>query len=79
MTHRKPGPKGVSPDGNAIRRHREDRGLTVAELAHEVGISRSHVYNLELGHNRARIVILRKIANALRVPLDDLLAEKSAA
>ena len=60
------------PAREAIRQLRQERGLTVQQLAEKVEISRRHLYNIELGYNGARIEVLYRIANELGVPIEDV-------
>ena len=57
---------------NRLRVWREHRGLTAAKLASAVGITPAHVSKLESGKGDPSVSLLRKLANALAVQLDDL-------
>ena len=50
--------------------YREWRGLTQAELARKAGLHRAQVHDIESGKRRGSVDTLKKIAEALRVPLD---------
>lgn len=69
VTSRKRGPKGLAPNGAAIRRRREELGLTVQELAARADVGDKHLYGLETGNNKARVERFQRIADALGVPL----------
>lgn len=66
------------PRGAEIRLWRQRRGKTVIQLASEVGISKQHLYNLELGYNTARPEILYRIATALSVEFEAIAEEAVA-
>ena len=54
------------------RRH---RGLTQAALAAQAGIAQPSLAQAETGHNRLSVGTLAKVARALRVRMEDLVAE----
>ncbi|MCB5165809.1 XRE family transcriptional regulator [Streptomyces bambusae] len=58
--------------GPRLRRLRTARGLTLAALAEETGISKSTLSRLESGQRRPSLELLLPLAAAHRVPLDDL-------
>lgn len=51
---------------------REHRGLSGAELARQVGISRAFLSQIEAGSRSAALHTMRKLATALGVAIDDL-------
>lgn len=51
---------------------RKKKGLTQEELAAQLGVSTSAVGNWEAGLRRPRYETLRRLAEVLGVPLDDL-------
>jgi mRNA-degrading endonuclease RelE of RelBE toxin-antitoxin system/DNA-binding XRE family transcriptional regulator len=57
---------GESP----IRVFREWRDITQPYLSFKTGISQSHVSDIENGRRTGTLTVLRKIANALSVPVD---------
>ena len=59
---------GESP----VRVWREHRGMEAGELAAAAGISRSGLSAIENGDKQGSIAILRRIADALGLRLDDL-------
>ncbi|MEO8692351.1 MAG: XRE family transcriptional regulator [Acidimicrobiales bacterium] len=58
--------------GPRLKRVRTQRGVTLAELAAETGISKSTLSRLEHGERKPSLELLLPIAHAHRVPLDDL-------
>jgi DNA-binding XRE family transcriptional regulator len=59
---------------NPLRVWRERRGLTQQELAKRAGISKPYLSQLETGKRVGATKILRKLAAALDLTLDDLSA-----
>ncbi|MFF4319312.1 helix-turn-helix domain-containing protein [Streptomyces sp. NPDC001568] len=55
-----------------LRRLRTQRGLTLAALSEETGISKSTLSRLESGQRRPSLELLLPLASAYHVPLDDL-------
>jgi transcriptional regulator with XRE-family HTH domain len=58
--------------GPRLRRVREQRGLTLTEAAQRTGMSKSTLSRLETGQRRPSLELLLPLAQAYRVPLDDL-------
>jgi transcriptional regulator with XRE-family HTH domain len=58
--------------GPRLRRVRNQRGMTLAELAAATGISKSTLSRLEGGQRKPSLELLLPISQAFRVPLDDL-------
>ena len=58
--------------GPRLRRLRDERGVTLAELATATGISKSTLSRLESGQRKPSLELLLPIAEAHQVPLDDL-------
>jgi transcriptional regulator with XRE-family HTH domain len=58
--------------GPRLREVREGRGLTLAQLAEQTGISKSTLSRLENGERRATLELLLPLAQLYRVPIDDL-------
>jgi transcriptional regulator with XRE-family HTH domain len=57
-----------------IRKLREDRGLTQAEVAKRADVSKQYVTMLERGTRKApSLPVLKRIAKALGVPVTELL------
>lgn len=63
--------------GKRIKKQRVSLDLTQAEAAERAGISEKYYANLERGVNRGRLEIYYKIAIALNLSLDSLVAENS--
>ena len=56
----------------ALRRLRDARGLTQQALADSIGTSRPAVGRMEAGASKPSLGVLRKLADALSVTLDEL-------
>ena len=56
-----------------IRQHRLKKKISVLGLANEVGISHSHLYDIESKRVIPSIDVLVKIAKALNTPLRDFI------
>ena len=54
--------------GHSIRRIQEEMGLTCAELAAELGVSKSTVYNLRSGRGQFSSATLDQISDSLHLP-----------
>ena len=69
-------PPGKPDRGNrtarAIRRHRLDRGLGVAEFAAQIGVSVRQVHKYELGTRTPTLARTCRIARVLGVSVDNL-------
>ena len=66
---------GTSELGATLRTLRRQAGLTVEQLAQEVGVSRSLISAIELGRAGPSLGTLRRIAKALGVPMAALFVE----
>jgi hypothetical protein len=64
---------------NPVRVWREYRGLTAAALAAEVKIAAPYLSQIEHGRRLASQAVLRRLATALKVDIDDLIARDAAA
>ena len=60
--------------GSRLRRHREGRGWTQAQLAQRCDLHRTFIGSVERGERNVSILNLRLIARILRVPLVELFA-----
>jgi transcriptional regulator with XRE-family HTH domain len=58
-----------------MKKHREDRGWSQEELAFECGLHRTYISGVERGVRNPTVVVLQKIAKALKVPAAVLLEE----
>ena len=63
----------ISADEHPLRVWREYRGFTQETLGAEVGIGKSYVSQIEAGAKTGSTKILRALARALQVDIDDLL------
>jgi transcriptional regulator with XRE-family HTH domain len=63
----------VSEMASRLRKLREQRGLTQAQLAAAAGLSRQYVARLERAMQDPRLSILEKLARALRVKVSRLI------
>ena len=59
--------------GRKIAKLRDDRGWSQRMLADHAQIEYAHLARLELGQKEAGLLILQKIADALEVPVWELL------
>ena len=57
---------------SAIRIWREHRGLTLTALAEMASVSVSYLSEIESGRKPGSAAAIRAVANALRVPMEDL-------
>ncbi len=58
-----------------IRRKREEIGMSQTELAERSGLHRTYINNIERGTKNISIESVKKIADALNLPVSDLLSE----
>ena len=58
--------------GPRLRRVREQRGVTLTEVAARTGMSKSTLSRLENGQRKPSLELLLPLAQVYRVPLDDL-------
>ncbi len=58
--------------GPRLRKVREQRGVTLTDVAARTGISKSTLSRLENGQRKPSLELLLPLAQAYRVPLDDL-------
>jgi transcriptional regulator with XRE-family HTH domain len=65
--------------GPRLKRLRTDRGVTLSSLAASTGISKSTLSRLETGQRRPSLELLLPLAQAYRVPLDDLVGAPDVA
>jgi transcriptional regulator with XRE-family HTH domain len=59
--------------GLRLRKRREERGLTQADLATQCGLHRTFIGSVERGERNVSVLNLRLIAQVLRVSLRELL------
>lgn len=58
--------------GERVRRLRHQRGLSQEALAHEAGLDRSYMGQVERGEKNISLLYVEKIARALGVPVVQL-------
>lgn len=63
--------------GERVREARARRGMSRKILARDSGVSERYLAQLEAGQGNTSILVLRQIAQALGLPLADLLAEEA--
>lgn len=63
---------------NSIREHREQRGITQAELARRVGVTRQTLLAIEGGKYSPTLELAFQIAGVFEVPLDEVFAYPGA-
>jgi XRE family transcriptional regulator, aerobic/anaerobic benzoate catabolism transcriptional regulator len=61
--------------GERVRAWRARRGMTRRQLARDSGVSERYLAQLESGHGNVSILLLRQIAAAMNMPVEDLLRE----
>jgi transcriptional regulator with XRE-family HTH domain len=59
--------------GSRVRRARKQQGWSQLDLARAVDLTRSSIANFEAGRQRPAVHIVLLIAQALKVPVEDLL------
>lgn len=64
--------------GTNIRRLRRERGMTQAQLAHDSGLSRNQIIELEQGRRAVLFERLDDLASALAVPVSALFDSATA-
>jgi transcriptional regulator with XRE-family HTH domain len=64
--------------GEALRRLRSERGLSLEKLAKASGVSRAMLGQIELGQSTPTINVVWKISRALAVPFSALLSQQGA-
>jgi transcriptional regulator with XRE-family HTH domain len=61
--------------GGNVRKLRQQKGLTQEELAFAAKIDLTYVGGIERGRRNPSLLVMARIADALSVPLQKLLAE----
>ncbi len=64
--------------GLNVKRFRAERGLSQEELAFECGLHRTYVSGVERGVRNPTVVVLEKLAKALKVATSLLLEERGS-
>lgn len=62
--------------GASLYHHRREAGLSRARLAKKAGVSQSAIEFYEDGHGAPGILAVVKIADALKLPIDDLIGRR---
>jgi transcriptional regulator with XRE-family HTH domain len=70
--------RALADVGPRLRRVRDERGVTLAQLAEDTGISTSTLSRLENGRRRPSLELLLPIAQAHQVSLDELVGSPDA-
>jgi hypothetical protein len=60
----------IAEGENALRVLREWRGRTQLYISHKTNLGQGYISDLESGRRKGTIAALKKIADALKVPLD---------
>jgi len=68
----------LATNGNSIRNLRYERGLTYRELAAKAGVNYSTIHRIEHGKRGASVAVLKRIADALGVPVSDITIDVDA-
>jgi transcriptional regulator with XRE-family HTH domain len=55
--------------GNTIRATRKAQGIAQEELAYRADVARAYMGNVERGESNVSLLLLRRIAETLNVPL----------
>jgi XRE family transcriptional regulator, master regulator for biofilm formation len=64
--------------GEVLKYYRDERGMTINELSHLAGISKSYISSIERGlQKNPSIQVLQKLADTLNISLSQLLEYKS--
>jgi len=62
---------------NRVRQFRKAQGLSQKELAEAIGVARTTIINLELGHSEPSKALMDKLREFFRVDLDVLFPRRS--
>ena len=54
------------------------RGLTQKQLSQAVGVSQSYIADLEVGRRKGDAALVKRLARALRLRMEDLVADEAA-
>jgi XRE family transcriptional regulator, regulator of sulfur utilization len=67
----------VEVDGQRLRQLRVERALSLRALGERSGVAFATINNLELGYRPARLVTIRKLADALGVEPKELMKREN--
>lgn len=62
--------------GQNVRKFREEHGISQEELAFDCGLHRTYISGVERGVRNPTVIVLEKIAKALKVASSRLLEER---
>lgn len=65
--------------GKRLAEHRTEAGMSAADLAAAVGVSRTHIYKLEAGDHAPSDALRVQLAAALSTTVTDLFPYEAAA
>lgn len=65
--------------GGRIVAIRKEKGITQVELSYRCDIEKSNMRRIEAGNTNVTVLMLKKICEALDVPLNDLFAPETTA
>jgi XRE family aerobic/anaerobic benzoate catabolism transcriptional regulator len=68
----------LSTLGERVRAWRTEHGMTRKALSHASGVSERYLAQLEAGEGNISVLLLRKVARAMAVPVEQLVREESA-
>src|SRR5918994_6314266 len=68
----------LSSLGERVRAWRTEHGMTRKALSHASGVSERYLAQLEAGEGNISVLLLRKVARAMAVPVEQLVREESA-
>lgn len=64
----------LMPLGKIITSLRIQRGLSLSELARQVGIGKGHLHQIEAGRQEPRVNLAVRLAKTLGVTVEDLIS-----
>ena len=73
--HNNIGQVGEKKIGKVIKKYRKMKGITLEQLANMIGLNPTVLSNIENGTVEIQIFILKKIANALGITVDEIIEE----
>ena len=59
--------------GKTVRKLRQKRGLSQAEMAHRFGIDRGHISDVELGKNNVCLPMLEVLSEGFGISIAELM------
>lgn len=67
----------MSAFGQKVKEARQEKHMSQEELAFRSGLHRTYISSIERGKRNVSLVNIRRLANALGVPLQDLIPIES--